>query len=226
MRASPTRLSAGLFAASAAAFFLYGCPDNDAKTPTAEATAPAAPAKPAAPVATGSANAAPAAGNLPDLKAGLAKGLCANGPGNEGADSYFYGELSVDGDKVTGMEQWILFANPKWQAKGGADCVMEWALTGTTTGTGSCADCDSGVKLHATFRSGKGCPEELIIGRERPDGKRVGGEGQDWDNAYALKKKGDGSLAVYFAKSGKLLGEGHSKGSRYNYLSAHACKWF
>ena len=164
---------------------------------------------------------------LPDVAADLSRGLCANGPGAEGADSYFSGTFTIDGTTVSGTERWILYANPKWAAKGGVDCQIEWTITGSTSDTGSCADCDLGLQLKATAdtQSG-GCPEEMRLGRLLPDGRRAGGEAKDFEQKYAIKKGADGAVQVYFAKSGKLLGEGYHSGSAFNYVSAHQRKWF
>jgi hypothetical protein len=119
----------------------------------AEATPLAAPAAPSAEVGTAQAG-APAAppspiaeGALPDLKATLQRGLCDNGPGNEGADGYFSGELTINGNAVSGSESWILFANP----------------------VGACGDCDLSVKVHGepNINASK-CVEGLVKKEAKP----------------------------------------------------------
>ena len=166
------------------------------------------------------------AGDLPDVTKSLAKGICDNGPGAEGADSYFAGEFTIKGNQVVGTEKWILFANPKWKAKGGKDCVLEWRITGTVSDGGKCNSCSTGIQFHAVADvDGSNCPEELVKGRLLPDGRRVGGEGQDFDNKYGISISG-GAAKVHFAKSGKLIGEGYNKGNTYNWVSSHQCKWF
>jgi hypothetical protein len=214
---------------------MLGCDLNS--EPAATPPAPAAPAPteqpPTAPVSTAP-DAAPApggsgggGGSLPDVAANLARGQCSSGPGAEGADSYFTGTFTVSGNTVTGTERWILYANPKWEAKGGNDCYIEWRLSGTVAGTGACGACDQGVQFQATADKHSGnCPEELRLGRLLPDGRRVGGEANDFSQTYAIKRGADGSTKVYFAKSGKLLGEGYHSGDSFNYVSAHQCKWF
>lgn len=166
-------------------------------------------------------------GGLPNVGSNLAHGRCANGPGAEGADSYFVGDFKFNGDQVTGTERWQLFANPKWKARGGRDCAIEWTITGSKVGKGACSQCDMGVRFHAVADvTGSNCPEELVKGRELPNGRRVGGEANDFDQTYALERRGDGSVRVYFAKSGKLLAEGYHNGGGFNYVTSHACKWF
>ena len=195
--------------------------------PAAEpaATPPAAPASTAPPAPAASGGGGSSA--LPDVASGLGKGQCSNRPGAEGADSYFTGTFTVNGNTVTGTERWILYANPKWQAKGGNDCYVEWRITGTVGSTGACGSCDQGVQFQATAdKHGGGCPEELRLGRLLPDGRRAGGEAVDFSQSYAVKRGADGSVKVYFAKSGKLLGEGYHSGDSFNYVSAHQCKWF
>lgn len=165
--------------------------------------------------------------DIPDVTKALSKGRCANGPGAEGADSYFAGEFTIKGNKVTGKEKWILFANPKWKAKGGKDCVLEWNITGTLSDGGGCNSCSTGIQFHAVADiNGSNCPEELVLGRLLPDGRRVGGEGQDFDNKYGIHKAGNGTIKLYFGKSGKFLGEGYNSGNTYNWVTSHQCKWF
>lgn len=163
---------------------------------------------------------------LPDLASGLSKGQCANGPGNEGADSYFVGDFNMKDGKYTGFERWILYANPKWEAKGGKSCELRWRITGSkTSDVGACSDCTEGISFHADV-DGSDCPEELVQGRKLDDGRRVGGEGSPFDQKYALKKDPSGRVTVYFAKSGKQLGQGYYDGTGFNYVTDHACKWF
>jgi hypothetical protein len=188
----------------------------------AEATPLAAPAAPSAEVGTAQAG-APAAppspiaeGALPDLKATLQRGLCDNGPGNEGADGYFSGELTINGNAVSGSESWILFANPKWVARGGGDCDITWKVTGFTSTVGACGDCDLSVKVHGepNINASK-CVEGLVKKEAKP-----------WDEQYDIKRLSDGTTTVFFHKSGKMLGQGYHSGGKLNYVSNHKCNWF
>jgi len=164
---------------------------------------------------------------LPDVSSNLQSGRCENGPGAEGADSYFSGEFTVAGNTVTGTETWTLFANEKWKEKGGLDCSITWSISGSVSGTGACSTCSQGVQFHATADvDGSNCPDELVQGRLLPDGRRAGGEGVDFDNSYAIENGADGAIKIYFAQSGRLLGEGYMQGERFNYVSDHQCKWF
>lgn len=218
----------------AALLFLFACSTPPAQDPAASAPAPdAAPAPAEAPVADALVSTVPTAAvassamALPDVGANLSKGQCANGPGNEGADSYFVGNFKYSGNNISGEEKWVLFANPKWVARGGKDCTLKWTITGTKTSDwGSCQGCTSGVSFHAEPVLSSDCPEELVIGRKLDDGRRAGGEGVAFDQKYGLKETGGGRVQVYFAKSGKLLGEGYIDGSGFNYVSNHSCRWF
>ena len=164
---------------------------------------------------------------LPDLKANLAHGKCSNGPGNVGADSYFVGNFKYAGNNLSGDETWVLFANPKWAALGGNDCELKWNVTGTRTkDVGSCASCSEGVTFHAEPVMSSNCPAELVQGHKSPTGETVGGEGVAFDQKYALQKGANGAVKVYFAKSGKLLGEGYMDGTGFTYVSNHSCRWF
>ena len=127
-----------------AVFLMMLACDQSSEPPLTPAT-PAAPEPTAAPTSTAAPAPAPSAvasggggSSLPNVAANLSKGQCSNGPGAEGADSYFTGSFTVDGSTVTGTETWILYANPKWQAKGGNDCTITWRLSGTVTSTGAC----------------------------------------------------------------------------------------
>ena len=208
--------------------------------PTASPDAPPAEAAPDAPAAAaaeeapapeaGVANAA-TPGGLPDVTANLSRGQCENGPGNEGADSYFAGDFNITGSTVTGTEKWILFANAKWRAienpkRKGTDCTVVWTLQGSTTTPVSCGKCDLSVKFHAEPQLDGDCPEELIQGRKLDNGTRVGGEGVPFDQQYDIERKPDGTAVIYFAKSGKKLGDGYHKDGKLNYVSMHQCKWF
>lgn len=164
---------------------------------------------------------------LPDLKANLAHGQCANGPGNAGADSYFVGKFNFAGDKITGDEAWILFANPKWVQAGGNDCELHWTITGTRTkDIGACQGCSEGMTFHAEPIMSSNCPAALVQGHKAPTGETVGGEGVPFDQKYAIQKGQNGTVKVYFAKSGKLLGEGYQDATGLTYVSAHSCRWF
>ncbi len=181
----------------------------------------------ASPLADAADEATPAApATLPNLTADLPTGQCNNGPGNEGADSFFSGTFSITGGTVKGTERWHLYANPKWKARGGKDCTLEWTFTGTVGSAGACAGCDTGIRFHAEPVLSGDCPEELVLGRLLPNGQRASGEGVPFDQSYGLKRKADGTLDVHFAKSGKLLGQGYHKGEAHSWVSAHQCKWF
>ena len=222
-----------LLVACAASSPVSQAPAPEASPAPAAHTAPeATQAAPEAPQAeAGVANAATGGAGLPDLSSNLAHGQCANGPGNEGADSYFVGKFAINGNTVTGTERWYLFANPKLQASKhwgvGADCVLEWTVNGTTSDAGVCTNCNAGIKFHAAVNMTSNCPTELVQGHMDPTGKKlVGGEGVDFDQQYGIQKNADGTATFYFAKSGKRLGQGYANGSGMTYVTDHACKWF
>jgi hypothetical protein len=165
-------------------------------------------------------------GGLPDVESGMVDGMCANGPGAEGADSYFTGRFSVKDGVVSGTESWVLFANPKWEARGGKDCRLIWDVKGKVVKPRNCTNCDLGIEFNAVPRLDSDCPEELVQGRKLPTGQRVGGEGVAFDQMYSIQRSADGKVRVFFGKSGKLLGEGYHAGDEVSWLSAHSCKWF
>ena len=59
--------------------------------------------------------------------------------GVPGAASYFVGEYWPPGAPTSGVETWALYANPAWEAEGGADCRVVWNMSATSTSTGACA---------------------------------------------------------------------------------------
>ena len=167
------------------------------------------------------------ADEMPDLKKHLSKKMCEQPAQVPGADSYFYGEFTIEGKTVKGKEQWLLYANSAWKKKGGTDCVLEWTLKGSLTEKGRCASCDFGIELEAIADvEGSNCPKELVLGRLLPTGQRAGGEGVDFKIKYDLKKDPSKVLKVYFGKSGKLLSEGYFVDNKYSWVSNHQCKWF
>ncbi len=191
--------------------------------PPAETSA-AAPAPAEGAAAAAPATAAPAGSTtLPDLSKGLETGSCGNGPGNEGADSHFLGDFQINGTTVTGTERWLLHANAKLQASklwnAGSDCEVRWMLSGAITAPKHCGTCDLGLDLTANADlTGSTCPEDLV--------KREA----SFTVSYDVRRGSDGVAYVYFANSGKLLGQGYhqteGQSSRFNYITQHQCKWF
>lgn len=195
------------------ALFAVAC-GADSPTPPAQAAPPAPSAEAPAP----SPAAAPAGSGkpLPDLTASLTKDACEDGPGNEGADSYFTGSFRWNGDTVSGQERWLLHANEKWKKRGGNDCSITWGLSGSKVDRGACAACDFGLMLTAIPDiEGSDCPEGLV----KADAKRQ-------ELRYDVKLQSDGVAFLYFAGSGKRLGQGYHNGTEMVWLSQHQCKWF
>ncbi len=219
---------------------LTACFEAGETTATPEAPGPDAPTTetPAGPAAEAPAEEAPSttaaeapatdpAASLPNVAEGLVKGQCNNGPGAEGADSHFASTLRLAGNAVTGDERWILYTNPKWAAKGGKDCEIVWSITGTKTAAPpTCGSCSYGVSFKASpDMSRSNCPEEMMLGRKAPTGETVGGEAVAFEQSYGVQVSGD-RATVYFAKSGKRLGEGYANDAAVKWVSDHQCKWF
>lgn len=193
------------------------CTDQD--NPTAATAGPASPL-PSAAAAAGSpgptGNTAATAPALPDLTQGLTRGACEDGPGNEGADSHFMGSFRWSGETVAGEERWMLAANEKWKKRGGNDCSITWGLSGSKVDRGACAACDFGLMLTAIPDiEGSDCPEGLV----KADARRQ-------ELRYDVKLQDDGVAFLYFAGSGKRLGQGYHSGDQMVWLSQHQCKWF
>ncbi len=158
------------------------------------------------------------AGALPDLTKEFESGNCEEVQGAKvpGADSYFHGEFKVAGESATGSETWWLHANEAWTARGGSSCTIRWSVRGIKTEQGACRDCDFGLQLTASPEVGaSGCPEDLLKREAKPQ-----------DLHYDIKLSSNGDAYVYFAKSGKLLGQGFHKDGTIVYRTQHQCKWF
>ena len=183
---------------------------QQAAAPNQPVAAPAGPEPP---------KAATTASAMPDLAKGLEQGSCGNGPGNEGADSYFIGEYTISGNQVMGTERWLLHANAKLMAsklwKAGSDCEVRWMMRGVTTSPQHCGDCDLGLDVSATADvTGSTCPEDMVK-REK-----------SFQVRYDVRRSPDGVAWFYFANSGKVLGQGYHQGDRVSFLTQHQCKWF
>lgn len=152
---------------------------------------------------------------LPDLKKGLSREGCDNGPGVMGAASYFVGELKITDTSVRGEEEWVLFANKKWAATNGGDCTVRWSLSGSKTGTSACGRCDFGVSLtNQLDMTGSNCPEDLTKG---DTGQQIG---------YDIDVKDDGTVDIFFSRSGKRVGEGYHDNGTIRYVTDMSCRWF
>ncbi len=205
---------------------LLACSEGEPTPAAAPPAAPTvAPAEPAAEPQIATASTTPAAASptpaasLPDLSQGLPSGLCANGPGKEGADSHFVGTFTINGQQVSGRERWLLAANPHLQASklwtSGASCEVIWAIRGEVVPVGACSSCDLGLRLTATVDEGAStCPEDMV---KREKGFEV---------LYDVRRDKDGVAWFHFGKTGKALGQGYHQGDSLTYLTQHQCKWF
>jgi len=152
---------------------------------------------------------------LPDVSINLPHGLCNNGPGGSGADSYFVGSFHRAPTGITGTETWYLHANTTWIAAGGSDCRIVWVVTGEVRSPTRCTSCEFGVSATAILDTDRTtCPEGLYKDEETQQLE------------YDILNKQDSSSEIRFSQSGNLLGEGYHSPHAFNYVSAHSCKWF
>jgi hypothetical protein len=167
----------------------------------------------------------PPASPLPDLEAGAVRGRCEVPPRTTapaiGADQTFAGVFTVHEDgRVTGVERRLLFPNATWRATTapdgtrGADCVIEWSVTGRRVPPARCTDCAFGIEFEASVDHARStCPMRL-----RADSTHFRG-------AYDVKVGADGAIEVLFAASGNPLGTGVSAGGEHRWISPHRCVW-
>ncbi len=152
---------------------------------------------------------------LPNLKSGRNRSGCDNGPGVMGAASYFVGEIVLQEGSARGTEEWVLFANKKWAETNGKDCSVKWTLTGSKTSTQACGRCDFGVSLTNTMDiTGSDCPKDMAKGETN---QQIG---------YDIDLKDDGTVDVFFSRSGKRVGEGYHKDGTIRYVTDMSCRWF
>lgn len=154
---------------------------------------------------------------LPDLIGTLQSDFCEGAGGYEdvaGATSFFVGTFVEEAGAWSGEEIWLLYANPAWEAAGGADCRVTWAISAVETTPGSCASCELALSISATLDpSSTDCSSELYSGDEDYD--------VDYDVDLAAER-----ASVYFSSSGNLLGQGYGGQSAFNYATEPVCLWF
>ena len=152
---------------------------------------------------------------LPDLLKGLSQGGCDNGPGDNGAASFFYTDLTLSEDSVSGEEQWLLFANEKWKNNNGADCIVKWKLSGTKTKPKACGTCNYGLQLTNQMDvTGSTCPKDIAKGET---GQII---------AYDVKLNDNGMAELFFSKSGKPFAQGYHSKNRLKVVTDMSCRWF
>ena len=153
---------------------------------------------------------------LPDLTEDLDQDVCEDGPGDEGATTYYLGTyLNNRGAPLVGTEQWIWYANSQWEAVGGADCVVTWNVVGTECSTDACTDCDIGIIATAEIDiDATTCPEAGYADLE------------SWEERYAVRYNEDGSADWFFATTGNPLASGFWNEAGQNFVTAASCWWF
>ena len=195
---------------------MFGC--TTSQTPEANATPnPSSPAAILPPYESSAQviSAVSSASELPDLTANLAKTGCDNGPGGAGAASYFVGEIRLNGSNATGEERWLMYANSKWKTTGGQDCEVRWSMNGSKVPVSKCAFCTTGISLiNELDRGGSTCPKDMA--------KTNTGESIKYD----VHLRDDGTATVYFAGSGRRLGDGVHKDGVIRYVTDMSCRWF
>lgn len=134
--------------------------------------------------------------------------------GVSGAASYFIGEYSPAGGPTGGTETWALYANPVWEAAGGADCVVVWEMSAVSTAVGSCGSCDYGLDVTGNIDlSATTCPKPLYSGQE------------SWTTSYDVDEQDDGSADWYYGATGTVVGSGYV-GAGVSFITPASCVWF
>lgn len=134
-----------------------------------------------------------------------------------GATGFFFGQYVATADPTVweGEEQWLLFANERWQELGEDDCTITWNTEAVwTEAAGTCGTCEYGLTVAATIDLARtSCPEGLYEGDE------------SFSVVYGVDVAGD--VATYsFAASGTLVGSGHAVEGGSNFLSSGSCLYF
>ncbi len=133
-----------------------------------------------------------------------------------GAKTYFVGTYADNGDGTwSGYEQWVLFANERWQEVGEDDCTVTWRAVATEReDAGACSVCNLGLDVALTIdRSNTDCPDGLVEGEENQT------------TSYGVFRSG--SEAVwFFAGSGTEFGAGDASSSVIEFVTEPDCKYF
>jgi hypothetical protein len=155
---------------------------------------------------------------LPDLTQDLDQEACEDGPGDEGATTYWVGTyLWTDANNAAGNERWIWYATSEWEAVGGADCEVVWDVTATKGGVGEGPDCEFSLSVRAEIdEDATTCPEEAWSVYADPT----------WTTVYDVDQQGSGIATWYFSGSGGLMGSGYWNETGQNFASNSSCVWF
>lgn len=155
---------------------------------------------------------------LPDLSEGLDTTVCEDAPGYEdlaGATSYFVGLYVSAGGTWEGTERWLLYPTSEWEAAGGEACEVVWDVSASETSPESCPSCELAIDVSATVREDLStCPAALYS------------DDETWSVGYDIDLRDDGTVNVYFASSGNLLGTGYGDATAFTYLTDASCNWF
>ena len=164
---------------------------------------------------------------LPDVTTMIETGRCETPPvdvGNAsavGADQTYTGSLTAHPDgRVTGIEQRHLSPNSTWRTTTALDgttgqtCVVTWKVEGQVGPPQSCRDCDVSIQFEANLDPARSTCNQRIMA-----------DGAHFRGSYDVKKAADGTLQLFFSRSGNPLGTGRWTNDQMVWASAHKCIW-
>lgn len=160
--------------------------------------------------------------DLPPVDENLDRSGCeeVSGTALPGATVYFLGIYVKGSDGWNGREEVRLHANGTWQASGGEDCSLVWAVSASEASTGACGNCDLGLYVSAVLdRALTTCPEDFYEAEET------------FSVGYGIDLLEDATRSSwYFQSSGTHFGDGYAQGTvsaptAVNFVSEKTCWW-
>ena len=92
--------------------------------------------------------------------------------------------------------------------------MVTWKVEGRLGPPSSCRDCDASISFEANLDPAQStCNQRLMA------------DGAHFRGSYDIKKSPDGSLQVFFSRSGNPLGAGKWTNNEMVWASDHKCIW-
>jgi hypothetical protein len=137
-----------------------------------------------------------------------------------GATGFFVGDYQVQGNILSGFEEWVLFANSTWESATpypGWDCAIRWDVFGTINEPKDCVGCSHEIALDLTWNEPESTCQPALQEIEGPDG--------EGNVVYYVQALPDGTARFEFP-SGTYIGTGILTGARAAWASEGQCAVF
>lgn len=134
------------------------------------------------------------------------------------ATTFFAGSYAWDADDLIGNEFWVLYPDPDLAATGFTACTVVWDVLGQrgdAVGAG-----DYSVSISATI------DEDQTDCTTNVNDETVYAGDEQFNVVYDVSEVSGGSVQVFFATSGSVVGRGEFDGGGFSWLSEKDCKAF